>query len=315
MIEINSNPKPLHMYFKDKLPGFVIFILSVLLITGCAPEPATDSETEEEKLKSEVEKELEENIKKAKKVFYSLPSPLETAILFRHAGASYDKEILNPLDNVSKYTTNKSMALNLGIYSADLSYASLFDQTQTSIKYMAAAKKMAEGLGIIDAIDKDMIDKLEQNINNKAVVMDIISQAYVNSNSSLKQNDRAAIASIMLVGGWVEGLYIATQLTKSKATDNELVDRIIDQRLPLKSIINLLEAYKDHPDVADVIQDVYEIQQIFDKISVKSTRVTPVVDSGSNVTTLKSKVETSMSQEVFNQLCNKVEEIRNSYIN
>ena len=87
-------------------------------------------------------------IKAAKQIFYSLPSPLETAMILKRAGAKYNEEILNSADNTSRYNTNKSMALNLGIYSTDLSYASLFDQTQASIRYMTASKKMAEGLGI-----------------------------------------------------------------------------------------------------------------------------------------------------------------------
>ena len=47
------------------------------------------------------------------------------------------------------YVTNKSMALNLGIYTCDLSFASLYEQTQLIIDYMNAAKKMADGLGIL----------------------------------------------------------------------------------------------------------------------------------------------------------------------
>ena len=89
------------------------------------------------------EDDIFDDIDKAKKIFYSLPSPLETAMLIKSAGAEYDEELLNPLDNVTKYTTNKALALNLGIYTTDLSFASLFDQTQTSINYMTAARKMA----------------------------------------------------------------------------------------------------------------------------------------------------------------------------
>lgn len=287
-----------------------------LLIISCTTETAKDQNKNEElEILDEEQQKFQENVKKAKSVLYSLPSPLETAILFRHAGASFNEDILNPLDNVSKYTTNKKKALNLGIYSADLSYASLFEQTQISIKYMAASKRMAEGLGVMDAIDKDMIDKLEENVNNKAIVMDMISKAFVNSNISLKQNDRASIATIMLVGGWVEGLYIATKLVKSADSENELVDRIVDQRLPLKSIIELLKAYKANEDVAKVLEDVTELKNIFDKIKVTTSRIVPVTDSNTNVTTLKSTSETVMSEEVFNDLCLKVEELRNEYIN
>src|SRR5512145_749688 len=62
------------------------------------------------------EEDIFDDIDKAKKIFYSLPSPLETAMLLKSAGATYNEMVLNDLANVEKYSTNKSKALNLGIY-------------------------------------------------------------------------------------------------------------------------------------------------------------------------------------------------------
>ena len=36
----------------------------------------------------------------------------------------------------------------------------MFDQTQATINYMNVSKKMAEGLGILNAIDEDIIERL-----------------------------------------------------------------------------------------------------------------------------------------------------------
>jgi len=94
-----------------------------------------------------------DDFNKSKLIFYTLPSPLETAMLIKRSGAVYDEDLLNPVTSVNQYQTNLKMALNLGIYSADLSYASLFDQTQTTIQYIGVAKKLADGLGILQAID------------------------------------------------------------------------------------------------------------------------------------------------------------------
>ena len=125
-------------------------------------------------------------------------------MILKRSGAEYNPEILNPVENISRYTTTKSMALNLGIYSTNLSYASLFDQTQASIRYMTASKRLAEGLGILNAIDNSIIQRLEENVNNREVIMDIISESFLNTNSILEENDRVAVGSIILVGGWIE---------------------------------------------------------------------------------------------------------------
>lgn len=256
---------------------------------------------------------VKSGVQTARQIFYSLPSPLETAMILKRSGAQYNPEIMNPVENISRYSTTKSMALNLGIYSTDLSYASLFDQTPASIKYMTASKKLAEGLGILNAIDDEIIQRLEENVNNRDAIMDIISETFLNTNSILEENDRVAIGTIILVGGWIEGLYISTSLVDEiSSSDNELVERIIDQKLSLSSVLNLLGQHDHMPDIQAVLSDVKELGIIYDKIQISVSRIEVQKDSTS--TTLHSKNVFSVSPTVFQELKNKVAEIRSKYI-
>ncbi len=289
------------------------FFLAIFAL-GCASESS-----KKDKVKVDVEDISSTDITKtgvqtARQIFYSLPSPLETAMLLKRSGAQYNPEILNPVENISRYTTSKSMALNLGIYSTDLSYASLFDQTPASIKYMTASKKLAEGLGILNAIDNSIIQRLEENVNNREAIMDIISETFLNTNSILEENDRVAIGSIILVGGWIEGLYIATSLVNDVGkTDNELIERIIDQKFSLGTVISLLEQHKHMADVKSVLDDIIQLGIIYDKIQISVSRV-EVINDTSTSSTLRSKNVVSVSPTVFKELRDKVIEIRTKYI-
>jgi hypothetical protein len=256
-----------------------------------------------------------QDIKQAEKIFNALPSPLESAMLIKSAGAPFDSKLLNPIGNASLYTTTSSQALNLGIFTCDLSFASLYDQTQLIINYMNAAKKMADGLGILDAIDQSTIDQLEENINNKEVIMDIISKTFLNSNSYLADNDQAAVASTVLLGGWVEGLYISTQLVNPKEFNgNKLVSTIVDQKLSIKILLNLLDGSKGNPAVDGYIVQMKQLNTIFDKITITAGPVKTEIDQATNVTVLKSKVTTDISLPVFQELTNKVAEIRGTFV-
>ncbi len=256
-----------------------------------------------------------DDIKKAEKIFYTLPSPLESAMLIKSAGAIFDDAILNPTENVRNYITNRSRALNLGIYTCDLSFASLYDQTQLIIDYMSAAKSMADGLGILDAVADEDITKLEENIHDTETIMDIVSQTYLNSNSYLEDNGQPAIAAIVLTGGWIEGLYIGTQLIDMKNFENnELVVRIIDQKLSVDILLNLLESNSGHPVVDELILQVGKIKRVFDKITLTTTPVKAEYDQPSNMTVLKSEVKSDLTLEVFKELSAIVAEIRNSFI-
>jgi hypothetical protein len=256
-----------------------------------------------------------EDIKKAEKIFNALPSPLESAMLIKSAGAKFDQSLLNPVANSGNYVTNRSMALNLGIYTCDLSFASLYEQTQLIIDYMNSAKKMADGLGILKTIDQPTIDRLEENINNSEVIMEIVSETFMNSSSYLQDNGQEAIAAIVLVGGWFEGLYISTQLVDLKEFNgNKLVGRIIDQKLSIDILLNLLNKNKGNPAVDEIIGQVNRLKTVFDKISITTSPVRPEYDKTTNTTVLKSEIKTDMSPAVFKELATIVAEIRSTFV-
>lgn len=295
---------------------FIPILVLGLVSAGCNTSPRTGSEGSNEfEASGTLDPETQEQLNTAKRIFYSLPSPLETAMLIKNAGAEYDEMLMNPTENTSRYITSKSKALNLGIYSTDLSYASLFDQTQATLNYIEAAKEMADGLNILDAIDEETIQRLEDHINNRDVIIDIISETLMNSNSYLKENGLEATASVVLVGGWVEGLYIATHLVNDEYLNgNKLVERIADQKLSLDIMINLLEQTAENEDAMEVLADVHDLKAIFDKITIEQGEVTVVDDPDSEVSTLKSESTIKISREVFRELRSKVQEIRSSYI-
>ncbi|MCK5136078.1 MAG: hypothetical protein KAR19_09855 [Bacteroidales bacterium] len=295
----------------------LIFVFLGFILTGCNQSgKRTEGEGSGDfEASGALDQETQEQLNIAKRVFYSLPSPLETAMLIKNAGAEYNEDLLNPTENTSQYITSKSKALNLGIYSTDLSYASLFDQTQATLDYIAAAKEMADGLNILDAINEETIQHLEDNINNRDVIIDIISETLMNSSSFLKENGLEATASVILVGGWIEGLYLATSLVGTAELEgNKLVERIVDQKLSLDIMVKLLEQSPEDEDAKTVLADVQALKVIFDQITIEQGEVTVVEDPETNVTTLKSESSIKITRDVFKALKSKVEEIRSSYI-
>lgn len=275
--------------------GFATLIVSCG--SGNSNGGASDDSTS-----SDIERlEKEKIIKEAKKVMYSLPSPIETAMLIKRAGAEYNEELLNPVENLSRYSTNKAKALNMGVYGADLSYASIFDQTQTTMKYMNASKKLADELGLLSTIDSKILKRLESNVNDRDSIIRIISETFMNSNSTLKEDNRPAIAAMILCGGWIEALYIATSLTES-VEQEELIGRIMDQRLSFNEMQKLLESNTDNPDVVKLLEDVAPLKVAFDAIVVKTSEIVPVTDKESKVTTLKATSKLEITQAQFEKL-------------
>ena len=294
--------------------AIAIIAIATISINSCKSEGGEKADEKTVDMAT-VDESVIQDVKEAKKIFNALPSPLESAMLIKSAGAAFDSDILNPTDAVSRYATNKSMALNLGIYTCDLSFSSLYDQTQLVIDYMNAAKTMADGLGILDAINEETINRLEENVNNREVILDIVSETFMNTNSYLEDNEQPAIASIVLVGGWLEGLYIATQLVAVEEFDtNKLVSRIIDQKLSVDIMLKLLEDNDGHPSVPEIVAQMTEVKDVFDKFTITTTKITPEIDEETNVTVLKSQITSDMTPEIFVELSEVVSKVRSSFV-
>ena len=275
-----------------------------LIAAGCS------SNSKKPKMTSEMgEDDINESLEKAKQVFYALPSPVETAYLIQTTGVPYNVDLANPVENASNYTTTLQKALNFGVYGADLSYVGLFNQTQTSIRYMATAKQMADELGILEFVKNDIVERVEANINNRDSLMDILTEGFVSSSDYLKETGRAEVAALIAAGGWIEGLYLSTSLADFAADNTKLKDLVVDQRLSLSILLKLLDNFKSNPNVAKVYEWLVDLQDTYNDVKTVATELSAEVTADGK-TTIGSGERPTVNDVVFESICHKVDSIR-----
>jgi hypothetical protein len=298
------------------LPLFLgVSALSICLVaTSCKGKKKGESTKEQTEAVSADEQTMEQ-IKSAEKVFNALPTPLEVAQLIKEAGAKFDATLLNPVEHKSNYTTSKSMALNLGVFVCDLSFASMYDETSLLVNYMEAAEDMATGLGILDAIDETTIERLEQNINNRDVIMEIVSETFLNSQAYLEDDEQHAVAATIIAGGFMEGLYISTNMVDmDKFKNNKLAATIADQKMSVDDMIRLLETYNDNTAIQELLGPMKELKTLFDKIERSKTPSSTQYDKATGVTEITGSALSEMKPATFLAIKEKVSEIRNAYV-
>lgn len=240
---------------------------------------------------------------KATKVFYAVPSPAELAMLIKATGAKFDKGILNPVDNASKYATIKSKALNLGVYGADLSYVSTFDQTQESMVYMNTCKKLADGLGLTGAIDETIIKRMEANLNKKDSLVKIISDTYMATDTYLKENERGSESALVVAGGWIEGMYISIQVANANKNNEAIMKRIAEQKDILESLMGLLGNYAStEPAVEEIVNELKPLQTVYGNIKPTGQPGEVKTDTSANKTTIESSVQYNLSPEQLGEI-------------
>jgi hypothetical protein len=245
---------------------------------------------------------------------FSIPSPVQTAMMLQKAGAEYDKAILNPTANLAKYTTDFSKALNLGIYGADLGYVTMYNKNSDVLGYLGSVKKLSDEIGVSGAFDQQTMKRIESNITVKDSMLVLVGIAYRASDQYLKGEKKDDVSGLILTGGWLESLNFAIEVNKAKPTD-EIKTRIAQQRQSLASIISLLSQYETQPDYGDLVGKLKELQKIYDGIEFKYVYEKPETDVANKTTTLNSHMDVVVTDDQLKKITEKVQEIRTKIIN
>lgn len=285
------------------------FCLSLLF--ACAEESKRKSDSKEEEEKKEEKKNT--NLFEIEGKVFSIPSPIQTAFLLKEVGATYSSQLLNPTSNVVNYSTKNKKALNLGVFGANLGYATIYDQTQDAISYMAVTKRISTELGIANLFDKEMINRFEANLGDQDSLLVLVSDAFKAADQFLKNNKQSDLSVLILAGGWVETLYFATQLTGT--TENQAIrNRIGEQKITIKNLINLLLPYQKNEDISILINQLNELKDLYNGIGYSYSYNEPITDAENKVTTITSESKVEMSDEQLKDIIEKVTEIRNYII-
>ncbi|MCF8277780.1 MAG: hypothetical protein K9J17_13685 [Flavobacteriales bacterium] len=244
---------------------------------------------------------------------FSIPSPIQTAMLIEKSGSDYNKGFLNDAKKVTTYATNYQKALNLGVYGADVGYVTIYDQSQDAIKYLGVINKLSDELGITGAFDENTIKRFENNFGKRDSMLNLVAVAYRNSDAFLKDNDRMNVGALVLAGGWIETLYFSTQIAV-KDKNKDVINRIGEQKYTLNNIVKMLTPYYNQPEYDVLVDDLIELAYDFDAIDIQYSYEKPVVDIANKTTKINSKTTVVITPEHLQGIADRVKMIRNKIV-
>ena len=196
-------------------------------------------------------------------IFYNMYLSVELSSLFKHIDAVYNPKLSNSPDKTENYNTSSSKALNFGVYAVDLSYSKFFDQIDQAAKYLQAMHTLSSDLGIPDDKFIGALKRVESNLSNKDSLIKIANELYKSIEDHLKVSERENTAALVIVGGWVEAMYIATSMVNDKSKDIEFLQRIEDQKNSIKNLTTLLEKYQKDPVVKEYLNILKDLHASF----------------------------------------------------
>ncbi len=285
--------------------GFIILIIGLFI--GCQSNKSKINDTKKDMFA--VESSDEVMVKnQSDVVFYNLFSPVDMSKIIDNKSSYFNSSFINPINNITKYTDSYKVALNLGVYGADLSYLWAFEQTQQALSYIAAIKHLTDKMGI----PADFVDFTVSSAKTSTYELDslisLARDAYQATDRYLKGTERENAAALILLGGWVETVYIALNLYNE--TNPALAGKIISQKYSLNSLILVIHNYQDDIKMAEYILLLKKLNEAFQKIESKLKPNDIQIDTVNKVISINEASNLQINPEEFKELLEQVSRVR-----
>jgi hypothetical protein len=203
-----------------------------------------------------------------KEIYYQMSLPVEMARLFEQVGANYFPGILNSTDQLSRYNTPLQVAMNLGVFGVDLSYVKIFDRQQDAVNYFTAIQRLSDDLGIPPEIYTNVLTNLEKYVSDKDSLASVAIKIYRSTDNYLRGKGEKSSAAMIMMGGWVEGMYIATQIYERDMGNIKLLEKIAEQKYSLNSLISLMNNYHGNEEITEYLLMLKNLRRSYDRFQI-----------------------------------------------
>lgn len=205
------------------------------------------------------------------KLVNALPVPFDILERFSGAHLPYRVDLANKPENAALYPDAESEALNLGIYGADLAYMISQDKLPEAGAYLKSVRRLSDAVVVPSAFDESILSRYESNKMQKDSMQLLVNTSYQRIDSTLQGNDRLALATLIIYGGWIESLYLTTQhIGDEKQTEKNkvLFDMLAMQEPHLENIIALLNTFPQDSSCSWLYRETSGLRSTFPQSSM-----------------------------------------------
>jgi hypothetical protein len=298
------------------MKSFIAYLIILLLVCAfsCKPKPKVKDtfepvfstyKTDSAGMKKPIEK---------NEIFYGILTPVEICTIFNRLGVPYNKATLNPTSNRNQYLSSSKASINTGIYGVDFGYLKMFGIGQQMIDYIVTIREMSNKLGIPDSYLTEPIKKIQSDISDPDTILSLMNNAYTKMENHLRAGGRESTAGLMVMGGWVEAMYIATQLVYDSAKpDPEVVQKIAQQKYTLTTLLSFMKNYYDDPVVVYYTKKLKFLKNYFDSFDIYFKKGDLEIDISKQVFR-SSGSEMTVTVETLNKIRDYVKKLRTEMV-
>jgi hypothetical protein len=242
-----------------------VLVLGFISFTSCRDRNAAKKlkETEKEQL-PKLEKEIKEKV-------YPLPTSAAVIKQLTELEVGYMIGLTNPAANVKKYYMSYTRSINLGVYGADLSYVSLYNNIQEAQVYLDVIRSLSNDLNMSKVYDRSLYDSIKKNVDNRDRLVKILTNTFTDTYNYLSDNDQQTLALLVVGGAWVEGMYLTTNVSEEAYNVATIAKVLIDQKKSFDTYLDLAKPYMDDQMIKDFVKELDPIKTVYARLGTSLT--------------------------------------------
>jgi len=236
-------------------------------------------------------------------IFYGILTPVEISTIFSRLNVPLVDSALNPISNNNLYQSASKVSLNIGVYGVNFGYLKLFGISQRMFNYVIIIREMSAKLGIPDQILTKYFRDIQSDIADEPdTIQKLMNDAFYEIEDHLRSGGRESTAGLIVLGGWVEALYIATQIVYDPSNpDPEVVQKIAEQKYTLTSLLSFLKNYYDDPVVVYYTKKLLFLKRYFDAFDIYFKKGDLEIDKNKQIFIASGSAMT-ITAETLNQI-------------
>jgi hypothetical protein len=245
-----------------------------------------------------------------REIYYGLMTPAEVCNIFERLNISYNDTIVLSPENRDLYMSSYKAAMNLGVYGVDMGYMKIFGVNRRTVSYFNTIRTLSERLNMPDTFLSDVIKTLDADMDNADSLTTLMNDAYENIDLHLRQEGSEGTLGLMLMGGWIEAMYLASQLAYDPETpDPQVVGKLAEQKYSLNSLLSFMKNYYDDPMVVFYTKKLKYLNRWFDTFDIYYQPGDVSVDTVRQVI-ITSGTEMNVTVETLNEIRDYVANLR-----
>lgn len=290
-----------------------LLLAALLLMAACDQRSSENLEYDLDNLEMG---ELVVSSKSMSGIIQNLASPLEVAALINSLNIPFSSSYLANPDKISSKTTSLEMAYSIGALSGNLGYLNMYDKTGAAINYLSGITRLADALQIGGFFDFASIKRLAGSSTNRDSLMYSSIYSFNEMDNYLRKTGRSNLSALMITGGWLEGLHLATQVALQN-NNEDLIGMIGEQKLILNAILQILKQYSGDLAMQNYISDLELIKELYSDVHIAYEKGEPetIEKDGMLLVVQSEKSVVMMNDDTLKDITEATEEIRNKHLN